>query len=247
MSLPDALLLDPPAFDVWIVLRTDGAKGSGTQSDPYDGNRLPGSPLPLISLTHSSLPNWEREATATFAVGNCLEGDAVTIANAGPIWEGSFAIYSVTGSSFKFWMTDVPGAAATPGATASKLIYRFDDRMRDLTALPNTFMRIHIGPGTFETRGYADIATVVRKTQIWQPKAGMNFIGSGIDVTILKIVFADLPGANYYAIGGAYNNLLNYMVVSDLTVDSNLTVPPNLPGQAASPGLDYANVACSAI
>src|SRR5713101_2003927 len=38
MSLLDALLLDPPPFDVWIALRTDGAKGSGTQSDPYDGS-----------------------------------------------------------------------------------------------------------------------------------------------------------------------------------------------------------------
>ena len=38
MSLLDALLLDPAPFNVWIALRTDGLKGSGTASDPYDGS-----------------------------------------------------------------------------------------------------------------------------------------------------------------------------------------------------------------
>lgn len=37
MSLLDALLLDPAPFDVWIAVRTDGMKGSGTASDPYHG------------------------------------------------------------------------------------------------------------------------------------------------------------------------------------------------------------------
>lgn len=38
-SLIDALLLDPyrDPREVWIALRSDGAKGSGTQSDPYSG------------------------------------------------------------------------------------------------------------------------------------------------------------------------------------------------------------------
>ena len=38
MSLLDALLLDPAPFDVWIAARTDGIKGSGTASDPFDGS-----------------------------------------------------------------------------------------------------------------------------------------------------------------------------------------------------------------
>ena len=37
MSLLDALLLDPSPFNVWITVRPDGQKGSGTISDPYDG------------------------------------------------------------------------------------------------------------------------------------------------------------------------------------------------------------------
>jgi hypothetical protein len=38
MSLLDALLLDPYPFQIWIAKRTDGIKGSGTASDPYDGS-----------------------------------------------------------------------------------------------------------------------------------------------------------------------------------------------------------------
>jgi len=38
MSLLDSLLLDPARLDVWIALRTDGVKGSGTESDPYNGS-----------------------------------------------------------------------------------------------------------------------------------------------------------------------------------------------------------------
>ena len=38
MSLIDAFLLDPALFEVWIACRTDGLKGSGTASDPYDGS-----------------------------------------------------------------------------------------------------------------------------------------------------------------------------------------------------------------
>lgn len=40
MSLLDGLLLDPyrDPREVWIAVRTDGVKGSGTQSDPYDAS-----------------------------------------------------------------------------------------------------------------------------------------------------------------------------------------------------------------
>jgi hypothetical protein len=38
MSLIDALLFEPPKFEVWIALRADGALRSDTQADPYDGS-----------------------------------------------------------------------------------------------------------------------------------------------------------------------------------------------------------------
>lgn len=33
----DALLLDPAPFNVWVAIRVDQQKGSGTVSDPYHG------------------------------------------------------------------------------------------------------------------------------------------------------------------------------------------------------------------
>lgn len=42
MSLLDSLFLDPDRINVWIAYRTDGVKGSGTQSDPYDGSSATG-------------------------------------------------------------------------------------------------------------------------------------------------------------------------------------------------------------
>ena len=38
MSLTDALLLDPAPFELWISKRTDGIKGCGTISDPFNGS-----------------------------------------------------------------------------------------------------------------------------------------------------------------------------------------------------------------
>src|SRR6266480_3953398 len=59
------------------------------------------------------------------------------------------------------------------GSTATK----FDAVMNGLFA--NT--RIHFGPGTFQTNGYADGVGGG-----WQPKAGMKIVGSGVDVTTLQ-------------------------------------------------------------
>ena len=58
MSLLDALLLDPAPFNVWIAVRADGLKGSGTASDPYDGStaaRLDGILNSLPANSHVRL------------------------------------------------------------------------------------------------------------------------------------------------------------------------------------------------
>ena len=36
MNLVDALFLDPAPFEIWIAIRGDLLKGSGTLNDPYD-------------------------------------------------------------------------------------------------------------------------------------------------------------------------------------------------------------------
>ena len=52
MSLIDALLLDPyrDPREVWIAVRSDGAAGSGTIDDPFDGGRRAGEVLRATSI-----------------------------------------------------------------------------------------------------------------------------------------------------------------------------------------------------
>lgn len=132
MSLLDALLLDPAPFEVWIAYRTDGLKGSGTASDPYDGS------------------------------------------------------------------------------TQAK----FDARMGELPA--NT--RAHLGPGTFQTQGYA------YGVGGWQIKSGMKIVGSGMEVTILQLV-NHTAAAYYFAVGHdiSAGAKVDFAEVSDLTINCNLT------------------------
>src|SRR6266516_1761374 len=102
-----------------------------------------------------------------------------------------------------------------------------------LDALLNNFSantRVHMGPGPFQTNGYADGVGGG-----WQPKPGMKIVGSGIDVTTLQLA-ATSSNAHFYAIGHALSSsTLDYFEVSDLTIDCNLA------------GHSGASVACGAV
>lgn len=139
-ALPDGR----PGREVWIAARTDGVKGSGTETDPYDGS------------------------------------------------------------------------------TAA----RFDALMQSIPA--NT--TVHLGPGTFETKGSGPGG--------WAPKSGQKLFGSGMEVTILRLVNATSGG--YRAIHSDYPNLFTSFEAADLTVDCNL-------GGQTVEGYDFAPVACGAI
>jgi|SRR6266568_2772778 len=100
MSLLDSLLvLDAPKLDVWIAVRTDGVKGSGTESDPYNGSPRQES---AISIT---IANSAREATATATNHGYNNGDVVVISGVGGAgaaqFNGRFSIYDKTNDTFK--------------------------------------------------------------------------------------------------------------------------------------------------
>ncbi len=66
MSLLDALLLDPAPLEIWIAYRTDGIKGSGTASDPYDGSTATKfdavmNDLPAHTRVHLGPCPWEKD------------------------------------------------------------------------------------------------------------------------------------------------------------------------------------------
>jgi len=69
-----------------------------------------------------------------------------------------------------------------------------------LSQLPgNAPMMIHLGPGTFTTKGYTDDPTV---TPGWEIKAGLKIVGAGIGVTTLTLAPASpaVP-AQFFAVG----------------------------------------------
>jgi hypothetical protein len=102
------------------------------------------------------------------------------------------------------------------------------------TFAPNT--TVHLGPGNFQTQGFA--SGVIGG---WQPKSGQRILGAGYEQTILKLVNASSSSGLTAAIGGPSTNFLVGFEVSDLAVDCNLAGQPIPIGQAFAP------VACAAI
>ncbi len=98
------------------------------------------------------------------------------------------------------------------GSTAAK----FDAVMNGLGG----YTRVHLGPGTFQTNGYADGVAGG-----WQPHTGMKIVGSGVDVTVLQLYENAISAPDephYYAIGhalasGGQPNLMDFFEVCDLT------------------------------
>ena len=210
MSLTDALLREAYPLDVWIALRPDSARGSGSEDDPFDGSTRPEAAFNVTGLSYSG-----REATATTATDpGYTDGDVITIAGvtgagAGQ-FNGSFPIYGKSGTTFKYWMSAVPGGAAQgTNWTAARQVFRFDDLMKNTVGAN---VAVHLGPGVFETRG----------SSVWQPKSGQKLRGSGIAVTTLRLVGVNVPYFPVNAIGYQYDNYLDSFEASDFTVDCNL-------------------------
>ena len=237
MSLLDSLLLDPARLDVWIALRTDGVKGTGTESDPYDGSVRPKPVLTGITISRSG-----NIATVTANNHGYPNGSLVVIAGAtgpdGAYYNGTFGISNVTQNTFDYGMTGTPGASATGSLTCTLDPYEFDALMRSLPA----YTTIHLGPGTFETKGFSFSEPALWVS--WQPKSGWRILGSGMGATVLKLVEASIASAHYVAIGNIANATAyrsNGLEIADLTVDCNLD------GQPVPQGLGFAPIICGAI
>jgi hypothetical protein len=104
---------------------------------------------------------------------------------------------------------------------------------------------VNIGPGIFQTRGYAP-----QGVNSWQPKAGQKIVGSGMDVTTIQLVGAAVADQHYHAIGMSITPSgitpaapIDGFEISDLTIDSNLDNQP-LRGSVEN---NYTPVACGAV
>jgi len=110
------------------------------------------------------------------------------------------------------------GTIADPfdGSTFTK----FDALMNDTAKVPAN-SRVHLGPGTFETKGYTDASP----SSGWQARAGIKIVGSGIDVTTLKLVGCPTANEQYFAVGhalGSSGSSVDAFEISELTIDCNL-------------------------
>jgi hypothetical protein len=232
MSLTDTLLGEAYALDVWIALRTDGARGSGTENDPYNG-----APRyePALTVTELELAGSDhRVATATAANHGYSDNDVITISGAtgadGKYYNGTFVIYGATANTFQYWMAGEPAGDAAGTITCARTHYRFDEVLPTIAA--NT--AIHLGPGVFLTRGYRPGETIRIKTR-------QKIIGSGMGMTTLKLVNASVVDSAYAVIGTLpTGGELRHFEVSDITLDCNLD------GQLIA-GHDFAPIACAGI
>ena len=159
MSLIDALFLDSAPLNIWLAWRTDGVKGSGTHSDPYDAStKLAAADAASLSQANS---NDLREITISISDAHLYsDGDLVLVSgDDSALYNGAFAIYgkSVPDNSFKIQIP-IHGPAPNGSHTVARVSagsLRFDDVMNSLPAN----CRVHLGPtpvgNPFLTNGYA--------------------------------------------------------------------------------------------
>lgn len=115
MSLTDAMLLegyrDPK--EVYIALRTDGLKGSGTIDDPYDGGVAQGPQL-------SGTPSYNLQEVIAFTPGNhgYATNDNIIISGVTGLGMAEFntthQITVLNNHEFKFTLAGVPSAPPGP-------------------------------------------------------------------------------------------------------------------------------------
>jgi hypothetical protein len=223
MSLLDALLLDPPRIDVWIAWRTtdgSGPIGTGTQVDPYDGGVSAGTAKAISSFSATG-----NLITANATGHGFVQGNVVWISGAtDPALNGTFRVESALANSFTFHSAAVPAVTTGGGSARNVTEFRFDTVMRSLLG-PNT--TVHLGPGEFPTAGYHEGMPVGIS---WQMRPGLRIVGSGIDVTRLKLINGTADNDQVYVIGHdlttgspSVPNALDFAEISEMTIDCYLT------------------------
>ncbi len=140
---------------------------------------------------------------------------------------------------FNVWIAyrgDGAGSGTANDPYDGKTPARFDAIMSSLGSLfPHGQVHVHLGPSPrdgsgnpipFETTGYPNASG-------WQPISGMKLVGSGIDVTVLRLVNPTNDEQNF-AIGHALTtgsparpNPLDVVEISDLTIDCNADAAGN--------------------
>jgi len=225
MELTPALLLDPAKFDIFVSNRLDRAVGSGSAGNPYNGATRTDLRTEIILNN----PDFSQEAVA---VGprphGFVNGDVVTVSGVEgadqALWNGTFGIYGVDERMFRYWMKAESFTPPGGRPIAVRRTFPFDEVMQKMP--PRS--RIFLGPGLFQTRGFAQ-----DDQRGWQPKVGQKIVGSGVGVTTLQLVGAENVDQHYHVVGMPIEpngtstvEPLNCFEISDLTIDCNIDNQP---------------------
>ncbi|MBI3867462.1 MAG: hypothetical protein HY299_02940 [Verrucomicrobia bacterium] len=237
MSLTDALLLDPAPLEIYIAIRSDNAKGSGTQDDPWNGG-LRNSPV--YSVTAVSITSVANGYTVTitpsptqpFQTNDIIQMSSFTGVN-GELLNGSFFVTSTGMGTFSYFVQYAGGQNEAPplptGSYAASPTCRLDPYLFDevMRALPKTVpVTVHLGPGLFQTKGYQ---YYYRDSISFKPFTGLKLRGAGMRVTTLQLAGASYRHQHYHVIGCP--DLLYQSDVSDGFEASDFTIDVNIAGQ----------------
>jgi hypothetical protein len=199
------------------------------QRDPYQFDAvMRAMPTSLTRISNYDGTNRTNLATVLAYGHNFATNDYVLISGAtgtdGQYYNGRFQITALNNDAFQYTMTGVPGADAQ-GALWARLSPSTGIVIPSSRPTP---MAVRLGPGTFETRGYNPIA-VPPSSRSWSPQSGMKILGSGIDVSLMKLVRAviDNNANDYTAIGSETPKFLDSFAASDFTIDSNVAGQPS--------------------
>ena len=93
-------------LDVYIALRADGAFGSGTEADAWNGGRRLEQPV----ISGATLSNSGATATVSLTSHSYQNGDTIAVSGANdPLFNGEHVIFGVSvGISFQYTMTGTP-------------------------------------------------------------------------------------------------------------------------------------------
>ena len=138
----------------------------------------------------------------------------------------------------------LPSADVTSSisGTAAAMFHRFDDVMRTIPE----YSVVHLGPGTYETRGAASIYAAAGN-QVYVGclvQRGQKLRGAGIGATTLKLVLP-LDGLNMTAVLTRFTSFPVPLV--DGFEAEALTIDCNAPGHVAPYGGFPARVTCGAV
>jgi len=134
-------------------------------------------------------------------------------------------------------VTNGDGSLKTLNCNIVRRTYRFDEVMKTVPVQS----LIHLGPGVFETRGFAPLYIADGFQTGWELKSGQRLVGSGLDVSVVRLAVPMDDQSQTTAIASRNNPRADSAEVAGITVDCNA------PAHVAPYGIFPAPVTCGAV